>query len=112
MSNKLEEAAIAQRNTLIATNFYNDVADANNYSATHTRALSDQLTPIAGKGTGIFLDTYNGGGDLDINGNPNIGGTGRIAAYANNGSTWGYTPDNYYKAPDTSGNIGQFRFNG
>jgi len=46
MSNKLEEAALAARNTLIAINYYDNVADANNYSATHTRALSDDLTPM------------------------------------------------------------------
>ncbi len=110
MSNKLEEAAIAARNKLIAINYYDNVADANNYSATHTRALADDLTPIHGKGTGIFLDTYNGGGDIDINGNPTESGSGRLAAFANNGSTWGYTPDSYYTAPDTSGNIGQVSF--
>ena len=110
MSNKLEEAAIAARNTLIAINYYDNVADANNYSATHTRALADDLTPIHGKGTGIFLDTNNGGGDIDINGNPTEGGSGRLAAFANNGSTWGYTPYSYYEHPDTSGNIGQVSF--
>ena len=108
MSNKLEEAAIAARNKLIAINFYDNVADSNNYSATHTRALADDLTPIHGKGTGIFLDTYNGGGD--INGNPTESGSGRLAAFANNGSTWGYTPQETYQHPDTSGNIGQISF--
>ncbi len=43
MSNKLEEAAIAARNKLIAVNYYDNVDDANNYGATHTRALSDEL---------------------------------------------------------------------
>jgi len=110
MSNKLEQAALATRESLIAINNYNNEADANNYTATHTRALADSETPINGKGTGLFLDTYNGGGDLDVNGNPTYGGSGRLAAFANNGSTWGYTPNNYYEHPDTSGNVGQVNF--
>jgi hypothetical protein len=107
MSNKLEQAAIAARDRLVAKNNYNSSDDANNYGATHSRALSDLQTPMYGKGTGIFLDTYNGGGDFDINGNPSIAGTGRIAAFANNSSTWGYGPSKYYVAPDTSLNQGQ-----
>jgi hypothetical protein len=107
MSNALEQIAIAKRNALIANNNYDNVANSNNYGVTHTRALSDTLTPIYGKGTGLFLDTYNGGGDFDINGNPAIAGSGRLAAYANNGATWGYTPTTEYTAPDTSNNIGQ-----
>jgi len=110
MSNKLEEAAIAARNTLIAINGYDNVADANNYTATHTKALSDQKTPVKGKGTGVFLDTYNGGGSIDVYGNPTYGGSGRLPAIANNLSTWGYGPSAYYKAPDTSGNVGQVTF--
>ena len=104
---KLEEAAIATRNMLLATNAYNNEADANNYSATHTKALSDQRTPIKGKGTGVFMDTYNGGGDFDINGNPTYAGSGRKAAIANNGSTWNMSPQNPYHSPDTSANVGQ-----
>ena len=107
MSNKLEQAAIAAREKLIARNDYNNEDDSNNYGATHTRALSDTNTPVYGKGTGIFMDTYNGGGDYDINGNPNIAGSGRLAAYANNSSKWGYGPQQYYVAPDTTQNKGQ-----
>jgi hypothetical protein len=110
MSNKLEQAAIATREALIARNNYNNADDNNNYSATHTRALADEETPIYGKGTGVFLDTFNGGGDLDVNGNPTYGGSGRLAAFANNSSTWGYGPDSYYEHPDTSGNVGQVTF--
>lgn len=110
MSNKLEEAAIATRINLITFNNYNNESDSNNYSATHTRAISDDTTPVAGKGTGIFLDTYNGGGSLDIYGVPNQSGSGRLAAIARNGATWGYTPDSYYVKPDTSNNIGQVTF--
>ena len=109
-SNKLEEAAIIRREALIAINSYNNEDEANNYSAKHSRELSDQSTPLYGKGTGIFMDTYNGGSDIDINGNPTYGGSGRLSAFANNASTWGYGPDEYYKSPDTSGNKGQVKF--
>tara|TARA_B100000927_G_scaffold68859_1_gene54506 strand:- start:2720 stop:3064 length:345 start_codon:yes stop_codon:yes gene_type:complete len=106
-SNRLEQIAISQRNSLIASNSYDNSDPGNNYSATHTKALSDQVTPIYGKGTGVFLDTNNGGGDVDINGNPLYGGSGRLAAFANNGATWGYTPSDNYTTPDTTENIGQ-----
>lgn len=109
-SNKLEQAAIARREALIAINNYNNEDDGNNYSATHTRALSDELTPVNGKGTGIFLDTYNGGSNIDTYGNPTYGGSGRVPSIANNGATWGYTPDSHYQHPDTSGNVGQVSF--
>jgi hypothetical protein len=109
-SNRLEQAAIATRNSLIAINNYDNVADANNYTATHTRALSDQQTPVNGKGTGVFLDTYNGGGSLDIYGSAAAAGSGRLAAFANNTSTWGYGPSSNYQQPDTSGNVGQVTF--
>tara|TARA_R110000782_G_scaffold30108_3_gene74980 strand:+ start:632 stop:958 length:327 start_codon:yes stop_codon:yes gene_type:complete len=105
-SNKLEQAAIAARNALLPTNTYNSADDGNNYSATHTRALSDQETPVAGKGTGIFLDTYNGGGSVDINGATNAVGSGRIQNVAKNE----FDGDNQYVHPDTSGNEGQFTF--
>ena len=107
MSNKLEEAAIAAREALIARNNYDNSDNNNNYTATHTRAIADGLTPVYGKGTGLFLDTYNGGGEYDVLGNPTYGGSGRLAAFANNGSQWGYTPQQYYVAPDMSLNIGQ-----
>ena len=107
MPSQLEQIAIAARNTVIATNNYDNASNSNNYGATHTRALSDTLTPVYGKGTGVFLDTYNGGGDFDINGNPAAGGSGRLAAYANYGSTWVFKPTPVYTAPNTSGNIGQ-----
>lgn len=108
---KLEQIAIAQRGVLNAINSYNNVDASNNYTATHTKALSDTLTPEQGRGSGgeNYLDTpnQNVGTQTDIYGNPSIPGSGRKPAYANNGSTWGYTPDSVYQAPDTSGNIGQ-----
>lgn len=105
-SNKLEQAAIAARSAILPINTYNDADDSHNYTATHTRALSDSETPVAGKGTGVFLDTYNGGGSLDINGNPAAAGSGRLSNVAVNQ----YNGTNTYQHPDTSGNIGQFSF--
>ena len=106
----LEIAAIAQRNLLIPKNTYNNADSANEYSATHTRALADNLTPNYGKGTGQFLDiyNYNAGAYWDIFGNQaNSVGSGRNAAFANNYGTWGYDNTHSYKHPDTTKNIGQ-----
>ena len=111
----LEAAAIIQRNTLLPINTYNNAAVSNEYTATHTRALSDNTTPIYGKGSGGFLDidNYSGvGGDWDINGNqPNSVGSGRNPAFTLNGSSWGYGPNGLgmqnYQHPNTAGNVGQ-----
>lgn len=105
----LEQAAIAARNVLLARNTYNNDAAANEYTATHTRAVSDSTTPVYGKGTGNFLDinNYNAGGDFDRNGNYIYLGSGRVPAFANNLSTWGYGPGSDYTAPNMAGNIGQ-----
>ena len=111
----LEAAAITQRNILMAMSTYNNASNANNYTATHTRAISDQTTPVYGKGSGQFLDidNYAGvGGDWDINGNQaNSVGSGRMPAFALNGSTWGYGPAGLgmqnYQHPNTSANVGQ-----
>jgi len=111
----LEAAAITQRNILIPKNTYNNVAVANNYGATHTRALSDTTTPIYGKGSGQFLDIYNYGGvggDWDINGNQaNSIGSGRNPEITLNAGIWGYGPSQVagsdYVSPNTSLNVGQ-----
>lgn len=100
---KLEEIAILKRKELIAGNTYNSASDANKYSATHTRAMSDNTTPVNGKGTGVFLDTYNGGGSLDINGSSDLPGSGRIKNKAANE----YNDNKSYKTPDMSLNVGQ-----
>jgi len=100
---KLEEIAIEARKTLITNNTFNDEATPNNYSATHTNALSDEQTPKHGKGTGVSFDTSNGGSSDDINGVANAAGSGRIANILANE----YNDDNKYTHPDTSGNIGQ-----
>jgi hypothetical protein len=111
----LEAAAIAARNTLIPINIYNGFDFANNYTATHTRALSDQTTPVYGKGSGQFLDidNYGGvGGEYDTNGNQNLYiGSGRLPMMASNSSLWGYGPNGLgmtnYQYPDMSLNVGQ-----
>jgi hypothetical protein len=96
---KLDLLATEFREILLAKNAFNDADPSNNYSVNHTKALSDSETPIKGKGTGVYLDTYNGGGDLDINGNPEFPGSGRNAALAMNKGKWGYGPDSPYQAP-------------
>lgn len=114
----LEAAAITQRNMLMAISTYNNAAAANNYTATHTRALSDNTTPIYGKGSGQFLDidNYDGvGGDWDKNGNQiNAVGSGRLPAIALNASMWGYGPVGLgmqnYQSPNTGANTGQVIF--
>ncbi len=111
----LEAAAIQQRAVLIPNNTYNNFAAANEYTATHTRALSDSLTPVNGKGSGGFLDidNYAGvGGEYDINGNQNAAaGSGRTPELVLNSSTFGYGPSGLnmtpYVAPNTAGNVGQ-----
>lgn len=111
----LEAAAITQRNILIPKNTYNNVAAANNYGATHTRAVSDTTTPIYGKGSGQFLDIFNYGGvggEWDIHGNQsNSIGSGRNPELTLNASIWGYGPSQVagsdYVHPNTSLNIGQ-----
>ena len=103
--NELSQIAVQQRSKLFPKN---DYKDTNKYSSTNPDAIADG--DELGKGTGVFLDTYNGGGSFDLNGAPNAAGSGRLAAYANNLSTWGYGPSIYYTAPDTSGNVGQVLF--
>jgi hypothetical protein len=110
----LEAAAIAARASLLTNNTYNNAAVANEYSATHTRALSDTITPVYGKGSQGFLDidNYGGvGGSIDINGNANYIGSGRNPEMSLNNSTWGYGPNGLsmtpYTTPNTSLNVGQ-----
>jgi hypothetical protein len=101
--NELEKIAIQKRKELISKNVYNSSADEQNYSAMHTRALSDTETPNHGKGTGKYLDTTEGGSNIDINGNPEAPGSGRVKNIATNE----YNQDNDYDTPDMTGNVGQ-----
>ena len=105
---KLELVGIDQRNALLPKNDYNSVG-GNQYTSTHTRALSDVKTPEAGRGTGQNLDSenYAAGTRTDIQGNPTLPGSGRNPAMANNQATWGYSPKQVYTKPDTTGNNGQ-----
>jgi hypothetical protein len=100
---KLEEIGIAARKSLLTNNIYNNYANSNGYSATHTNAMGDETSPNKGKGTGIPFDTQNGGSYEDIYGVSNQAGSGRLSLIAVNQ----YSAENGYKHPDTSGNIGQ-----
>ena len=114
----LEYAAIIQRNTLIPINTYKNDVPANQYSLTHTRALTDTQTPNAGRGTGVFLDidNYGVGLDWDKTGNASQGtvvgaGIGRTTSLSLNSATWGYGPAGLnmtnYQYPNMGLNIGQ-----
>lgn len=102
---KLQDIAEQTREQLITQNTYNRTSEDNKYAAGHTRAVSDQKTPVAGKGTFIFLDTYNGGSDIDKNGNPDKAGSGRSGNMGFNQ----FGKNTKYKHPDTSANKGQIR---
>ena len=106
MPSNLEIIGKNERSILVTPNLYkqdwtapNNTTD--NYSVLHTRALSDTTTPVYGKGTGVFLDTTNGGGEYDINGNPSILGSGRNNAIIINTSQWSYGPATPYSATNT-----------
>jgi hypothetical protein len=60
-SNDLTAIADLQRKSLIVKNDYKTV---NPYSSVNPDAISDG--DESGKGTGIFLDTVNGGSSVDI----------------------------------------------
>lgn len=59
--NDLTAIADLQRKSLIVKNDYKTV---NPYSSVNPDAISDG--DESGKGTGIFLDTFNGGSSIDI----------------------------------------------
>jgi hypothetical protein len=59
--NELGMIGEQQRSKLIPKN---DYKDTNKYSATNPDAISDG--DDQGKGTGVFLDTINGGSSVDI----------------------------------------------
>lgn len=107
---KLEKFAIEARDKLISINSYNGVDESHEYSSKHTRAIADNITPNAGRGTGNFLDidNYSAGNLYDIEGNPSVSvDGGRKKAISKNLATWGYDPTHEYEAPDMSGNKGQ-----
>ena len=93
---KLEEAAILVRKQLIAKNEYNGADNSNGYSANHPNAKSDG--DDKGRGTGVYLDTYNGGTETDINERTTLGARNQ------------YNKDKGYETPDTNSNSGQVTF--
>ena len=107
MPTNLEIIGINERSGLVTPNLYRQNwttpnNTTNNYGVLHTRALSDTTTPIYGKGTGLFLDTLNGGGDYDINGNQiNFPGSGRLNAIGINTAQWSYGPATPYSVNNT-----------
>jgi hypothetical protein len=60
-ANDLTAIAEIQRKSLVVKN---DYKTANPYSAVNPDAISDG--DESGKGTGVFLDTINGGSSIDI----------------------------------------------
>jgi hypothetical protein len=100
---KLEQIANEARKALVTKNVFNDESEANQYSATHSYALSDEETPIHGKGTGGYLDVNGGGGQYDIKGLAKVPGSGREGNLKFND----YKSGQEYQKPDTSslGNI-------
>ena len=62
-------------------NTYKNIEE-HNYTAGHANAKSDD--DASGKGTGVFMDTFNGGSVVDIEGNGIDVQTGRVANLAVN----------------------------
>lgn len=58
--NELSQIAVQQRSKLLPKN---DYKDTNEYSSTNPDAIADG--DELGKGTGVFLDTINGGSSID-----------------------------------------------
>lgn len=94
--NLLTKIAEEARKNLKRLNIYQDEA-GKRYNETHPNATQaqggvDDPINAKGKGTGGELDTSNGGGYYDINGRPDVIGSGRNAAFRVNK----YTPDKHY----------------
>ena len=103
MGSKLEDIGLLMRNKLLGYNVYDSIQDSDNYNVSNSRALSDDITPIHGKGnaaTDIEGAVLSGGGFEDINGNTNVVGSGRIKLVASNT----YNQNKTYVAPDISKN--------
>lgn len=100
---KLEQISNEARKSLLTKNVFNGNAESNQYSATSSYALSDEETPIHGKGTGKFLDVNGGGGLYDIKGDGKTPGSGREGNLKFNS----FRAGEEYTKPDTSslGNI-------
>jgi hypothetical protein len=102
---RLEEIANEQRKALTTKNTFNGDSAGSEYSSTHSRALSDEETPIHGKGTGAEFDVNNGGGMYDIKGDGKTPGSGREGNLKFNQ----YKKGDTYTRPDIS-NIGDILY--
>lgn len=92
----LTEFADKARQELMAMNTYNSEPDKQ-YSENHPNATqapggSDDPFNNKGRGTGIYLDSTNGGTNIDINGKADAGISGRRALSGNL-----YTKDKPYE---------------
>jgi hypothetical protein len=91
---KLEELANTARESMLSKNVYTPNSQ---YSSSHPNATQagggiDDPLNVKGKGTGITLDTTNGGSSIDVNGSPSIAvPTGRAALQGNE-----YNSNNIY----------------
>lgn len=90
---KLIEIAQQARPEMLARNRYSEL---NRYSSAHPDATQQTTASdpnnTRGRGTGVMFDTQNGGNFYDINGRPEVYGSGRNAIYYVNT----YNPDNRY----------------
>jgi hypothetical protein len=86
---RLEEIANeARKNLLLQNVYFNESSkkyDVNHPNANQSQGGVDDRLNIKGKGTfGGYLDTTNGGGYYDINGRPDVDGSGRNRLLAKN----------------------------
>ena len=84
MPTKLEELGAEFRKQNIVKNEYQKEKQ---YHGTHPNAIGDGDKKGKGSGDGSNAENINtttAGSDIDINGNPEMPGTGRIAAFARN----------------------------
>ena len=91
MASKLEELGDQYRKENIVKNEYQAEKQ---YHGTHPNAISNGDNKGKGTGDGSNaenINTSNGGSDIDINGNPEMPGSGRNAAIARNEAKYGAT---------------------
>ena len=103
MSTKLEELGEEFRKQNIVKNTYQEEKQ---YSGIHPNAISDGDNKGKGAGDGSnaeSINTTNAGSDIDINGNPEMPGSGRLPAIARNEAKYdasegpnGYGPSKPY----------------
>jgi hypothetical protein len=92
---ELTRYAEEYRRRLIIENGYNNTP-GNVYGVNHPNATlavgANDPNNLRGRGTGVYLDTSNGGTSVDINGLPDYPNTGRIGTLFLNR----FTPTNPY----------------